>query len=148
MSEMGTGVFVPDVLTAAQFFSERKSSAAEEGIQRLMLAVMEDALRCLGENATALSNRNLSHSSFTFRKQHMAREAAAWFLVPGGEGPFSFENVCEVLGGDPDAVRKRIAEMLETEVPKLARKRAPRSPVLGHGMRVRLPRSRSSQRVA
>src|SRR5271170_3283995 len=105
MSEMGTGVFVPDVLTAAQFFSERKSSAAEEGIQRLMLAVMEDALRCLGENATALGNRNLSHSSFTFRKQHMAREAAAWFLVPGGEGPFSFENVCEVLGGDPDAVR-------------------------------------------
>jgi hypothetical protein len=63
-----------------------------------MLAVLEDAVRCIEEG------RWRSH----FRARRLASEAEAWVRCERREWPFSFVNICEVLGFDVDAMRAHL----------------------------------------
>lgn len=74
-------------------------AAHTSGVTALMRAVLNDALVCYRQ-------RFLSHSR---RAQRLAREAEEWLFCDDDHWPFSFVNVCAVLGIEPAALRRRIA---------------------------------------
>lgn len=65
--------------------------------QRLLIAILEDALTCFEKNYPS----DPSHANRLFR------DAKAW-IMSEQSGVFSFEHICSVLGLDPDAVRSRL----------------------------------------
>lgn len=64
------------------------------GTKALMLAVLEDGIR-----------------TFLGRSRLLASEAEFWIYSHHRQSPFSFSVVCEMLGLDPDAVRKTLKRM-------------------------------------
>lgn len=74
--------------------------------QRLLLAVLEDALNCL----LPPSGRNAE------RDQQAARR---WVFSPSLR-PFGFVATCEQLGIDPGAVRQRLQRRLVRPMPRRA----------------------------
>ena len=87
-----------DALMPAQFYPARRGSAAVEPIMRLMGGILADAVRCF--------QRNFQAKSRSGRQEF--REARFWIFHPNGEGPFSFEDVCDALGIDPRHLRNLI----------------------------------------
>jgi hypothetical protein len=78
----------------AQYAKQTRRAAQPE--LRLVAAVLQDALDCL---------RGTRGREFL--------ETRDWFLADRHDWPFSFANVCEELGLDPKAVRKRLRPILE-----------------------------------
>src|SRR5262245_44844260 len=68
------------------------------GPRALMLAVLEDAVRCIGDGRRRRS----------FRARRLAAEAEAWVRCNRRDWPFSFVNICDVLGFDADSFRQRL----------------------------------------
>lgn len=62
----------------------------------LMLAVLQDAIACLKGEASARRHERAG----------LARRARHWMLDEGREDLFSFRNICETLGLNPDRVRQ------------------------------------------
>jgi len=101
-------LFAPDVVLPEQFFEGARSDSQASGEKALMLAVLEDGIRCFQEHLrNPRSNPRL-----------LSQQAEAWMRAIDYEWPFSFNNVCETLGIDPSALRgallswkaKRLAE--------------------------------------
>jgi hypothetical protein len=65
---------------------------------RLVLAVFEDAIRAAARQPTGRSRRA--------RLDYL--EARAWVEDTDRSWPFAFPNVCDLLGLDADAVRRRV----------------------------------------
>jgi hypothetical protein len=84
-----------DIILPSQHFGPRRQQAPE---QRLMIAVLHDALDCLEKYrlATSRYGRRLFH------------EAKQWFLADEADWPYSFECICGVLDLDANAVRQRL----------------------------------------
>lgn len=78
------------------------------GTKALMLAVLEDGIRSYLGSSVLLAN-----------------EAEFWVHSHRRHSPFSFVVVCEMLGLDPDAVRKTLKRMRSENIP--ARKALPRA---------------------
>ena len=68
------------------------------GERALMLAVLEDGIRCFQEHL---------HSP-RVRPRLLARQAEKWIRSPDWEWPFSFNNICESLSLDPDSLREKL----------------------------------------
>lgn len=77
------------------------------GVRALMLAVLEDAIRCY------------------FRGDARVRaEAELWIEVGPRHGAFSFDVICESFGLDPAATRKALRRMRNADpAPTMLRKR-------------------------
>jgi hypothetical protein len=76
-------------------------SAPLIGVRALMLAVLEDAIRCLlGADAK------------------IAMEAELWIRSRERASPFSFEVVCEALGLESSAVRVALRRMNAANAPR------------------------------
>ena len=75
-------IFVPDVLTPEQYYDSRRDDSRIAPVKRLMMAVLEDALRCFQNNADAKSGQ----------RKRLFAEAEAWLCGEEGDGPFSFET--------------------------------------------------------
>lgn len=94
------GLFQPDVVLASQFFATLPRRAPQKrGEYRLLTAVLADAIDCV------LNQRN----------RKLADEAWGWMVgeeenpaLPGEEPSpgFTFEYACEVLGLNPDYLRR------------------------------------------
>ncbi len=84
-----------DIILPSQHFGPRRKQAPE---QRLMIAVLQDALECVAKHrcATDTHGRRLFH------------DANQWFLANEMDWPYSFECICEVLDLDSNAVRQRL----------------------------------------
>ena len=94
-------LMIPDVLTPAQYYDGARTRYPEtHAMKRLMLAVLEDALRCL---QTYTESRNPSH-----RKAF--GEAETWILDRRAKGPFAFVSICEALEIQPDHLREGIRQ--------------------------------------
>lgn len=81
----------------AQFFTRRKLAGAWTGEQRLMAAVLEDAIDvCCCPGPGHAKGRTLYRQT--------------WNWVNSGDHswPFSFLRVCEALGLSPSAIRSRL----------------------------------------
>ena len=88
-------LLVPDVITPDQYYDSRRDDSALRPVKRLMLALLEDALRCFQNNSDAKGGL----------RKRLFSEAEEWLCKEGGEGPFSFETVCETLGIEPKFLR-------------------------------------------
>jgi len=88
-------ILQPDVALPAQYF--RASRIQAQGEQRLLLAVLEDAIVCFRKNAFARDRRG----------QRLFRETREWMMSQDRQA-FSFEYVCDVLGIEPQAVRRSL----------------------------------------
>jgi len=85
----------PQGLMPSQFFSRIGRAARVEGERRLMVAVLEDAVRCFRKYSVA-SNR---------RGRRLFREVEAWFMEPDTGSALTFDYVCEASGLDADSIR-------------------------------------------
>jgi hypothetical protein len=110
----------PEAVMPVQFYGARRGGEQVEAVKRLMCAILEDALRCFERNLQACT---------TLRRREF-REAENWlFSRSEGEGLFSFENVCDALGVDPNRLRRAIsqrrASVLTCQTPNPLLRRSP-----------------------
>jgi hypothetical protein len=88
-------LFAPDIVLPEQFFEGARRDSQASGEKALMLAVLEDGIRCFQEHLrNPRSNPRL-----------LSEQAEAWIRAIDYDWPFSFNNVCETLGIDPAALR-------------------------------------------
>ena len=87
--------FEPDVLVSYRYFKVFRARSHLSSEQRLMFAVLTDAIECFQKNVSARTCAN--HKLFS--------EAQAWITSPEGSWPFSFECICDTLGLDPNYIR-------------------------------------------
>ena len=90
--------FRADAVMPAQFYPARRVSDSVEPIMRLMAGILIDAVRCFQRNFNARQS---------YKRQEF-REAQFWLFHDRGEGPFSFQNVCNTLDIDPRRLRSSI----------------------------------------
>ena len=100
-SEDGLLSLLPDTILPSQFFASVGTQTFSSE-QRLMLAVLIDAIKVLGESRGSPSPRKLK--SF--------REASSWVFANGLTSPLSFDHVCDALGVDAERLRRRLSALL------------------------------------
>jgi hypothetical protein len=84
------------VVLPEQFFPDRRKF--DEPIKRLMLVVLNDAIRCYQTNAGV-------------QRRHARRllaETKEWLFRLSGDASFSFESICEVLQIDAPRLRRAL----------------------------------------
>jgi hypothetical protein len=91
----------PDVILRSQFF-EMVGTRSLSSEQRLMLAVLADAINVVQECG----------SSTSLRKRNSFNEAWNWIFTKGVTSPLSFDNVCDALGMDTRGLRSRLSELV------------------------------------
>ena len=67
---------------------------------KLMLAVLDDAIACFQKYAFARDRKG----------KVLFQEAEEWVQATNSDWPFSFVNICEMLGFGPDYLRQGLAE--------------------------------------
>ena len=93
------GVSTVDTILPAQFFSLREQRGWT-GEQRLMAAILVDALAIYFRTA----------APGTADAGHVLRQTRRWLLSNDRTSNCSVLRVCEVLGLEPDAVRRHLQE--------------------------------------
>lgn len=101
-------LFQPDTLLAENFFNDRRGKTLVLPEQRLMLAILEDALQCFQDNCSAKNGK----------KKQLFENVQKWFFEPSSGWVFGFESICSVLGFEPDYLRKGLVRWREKEVIK------------------------------
>lgn len=96
-----------------QFFPLPSNAHTGRPEVSLMRAVLEDAVNCFQYRFQATGRRN----------QRLAQEAEAWFFNNGKEGPFTFLNICTVLGLDPQYIRMGLRRWFTDQPKKFQRKK-------------------------
>ncbi|MGC1678776.1 MAG: hypothetical protein WA740_14705 [Candidatus Binataceae bacterium] len=91
----------PDVILRSQFF-ELIGTRSLSSEQRLMLAVLADAINIVQD----------FHHSASARKRAPFGEAWSWIFAQGTRCPLAFENVCDALGIDSEALRWRLRALV------------------------------------
>jgi len=76
-----------------------------EGEERLMLAVLEDAIEYFQEYVLAEDKKS----------KELFQEAEEWILEKDSDWIFSFENICEVLRLDPNYIRQGLLRWKEAK---------------------------------
>ena len=89
---------LPDVLLPSQFF-ESVGAQTFSSEQRLMLAILADAINLLG-----------STDSSNPRKRNSYNEAWSWVFAKRITSSLSFDHVCDALGVDAESLRRRLSE--------------------------------------
>lgn len=107
-------LFQPDVLIPEQYFGALGSKTGMEAEKRLMLAVLDDAVRCFQDYVLEESGA----------KKLLFTDAEEWIFSDGGDWAFSFENICEALGLNPAYVRAGLLRWKEKRAAKPARRKA------------------------
>jgi hypothetical protein len=101
----------PAAVLSEQFFDPPRNG--DKGEAALMRAVLEDALRCFA-------------GQFVARRRHaqrLAGEAEEWFFTDDDRWPFSFVNICAVLGVDPEYVRRGLKQLRRERPVRISLKR-------------------------
>jgi hypothetical protein len=117
-----------------QFYDRGLVSIQDDGLRRLLGAILEDAVRTF---QSAQTTRGLTKS-----KRATIREAEGWIYNTSAESPFSYCNVCEWLGIDPDALRKGLLDWRRRCQTGEIAERLPRRTSVRVETRIRLQRTR------
>jgi hypothetical protein len=91
-------LFASDTLLASQFFGLRKASPSGWPIQRLLLAVLSDAIDCFISEGFYWAHRRS-------RRGRLHKEAERWLFDEAATGPFSFNWICDGLDLDASYLR-------------------------------------------
>lgn len=89
---------LPEVILPSQYFHATQADISP--VQRLLLAVLEDAIECA---------MNLGGSR---RVMRLRREAQHWILHTDVVAPLTFEEVCGALNIEPDYLRAGLTRWL------------------------------------
>ena len=90
---------IPDTILPSQFF-ESVGAQTFSSEQRLMLAVLTDAINLLGST----SSSNLRRRSYN--------EAWSWVFAKRRTSSLSFDHVCDALGINAESLRRRLSELV------------------------------------
>ena len=107
VSAMAENIFTimnGDTSTTQQFLDTFRRSEHFEPEKSLLAAILEDAVQ---------EYRKYSPAHDADGKKRF-REAEEWIMRGGNDWIFSFDNVCELLGLDPEYVRRGLRETLGT----------------------------------
>ena len=91
-------IYSPDPVSRFQYekvYGVQSGSTDDQALRALMLALLEEAIACFQGRFFKPSRTN----------DKLFQEAEEW-INSNDEGAFSFINVCESLGLDPEALRK------------------------------------------
>ncbi len=89
-------LFEPDMLAPEQFYTTLRRTHFIDPERRLMVALLEDAVSCLAKDPGRCSRR----------QRKCFEEAQEWIHTRDTEDwIFSFTNVCETLGFNPEYLR-------------------------------------------
>jgi hypothetical protein len=89
-------ILEPDIFLPSQFYGTGGLSRQLEGEKRLMIAILKDAVECLEKYRGARTSTGRSHYE----------NAIEWVKDTDTEWLFSFTNICDLLGFDPDYMRE------------------------------------------
>lgn len=93
-----TSLFEPDVLLGAQWEAACRRGNSMSSEKRLMLAVLKSALESYQKHIFA---RDAEGSQ-------LFKEAVMWIDSDDEDWFFSFRNICETLGIEPEHLRRRL----------------------------------------
>jgi hypothetical protein len=120
---------LPETVLPLQLFAQVRGLWQPE--KRLMLAVLENALLPL------LRNPARRHGQMVERRP-LTAEVKAWIASEAREWPFSFVNICDVLGLDEGALRTALlgrGTREHRDAPGSSRENGGRPPALALGER-------------
>jgi hypothetical protein len=89
-------ILEPDTLLPTQFYGKSGLSRKLEGEKRLMLAILRDAVECLEKYRKTRSSIGME----------LYQNALEWVEDTSTDWLFSFNNICDLLGFDPDYLRE------------------------------------------
>lgn len=89
-------LFQPDTLLSDQYFENLRRKTFFEPEKRLMLAVLEDAIRYYQDNWFSRNSK----------RKRIFDETEEWIVTPDSDWVFSFVHVCETLGLSPAYLRR------------------------------------------
>ena len=89
-------ILEPDIFLPSQFYGSAGLSRQLEGEKRLMIAVLKDAVECLEKYRGSRNSVG--------RCQYLS--AIEWVEDNDTDWLFSFTNICDLLGFDPEYLRE------------------------------------------
>jgi hypothetical protein len=95
--------------------------------EKLMLAVLDDAIACFQKYAFARDRKG----------KVLFQEAEYWVQDTNSDWPFSFANVCETLGFAPDYLRQGLAQWKAARLESRAKAKIYQLPPRNNGKRKR-----------
>lgn len=109
--EETASLFQPDCLLPVQYFENFCRKVQTEPEKRLMLAVLDNALACFQKHFSSRGGRGL----------RLFRETEEWIFREDSGRPFSFSNICDVVGFDPQYVRRGLLRWRERRIAELSK---------------------------
>jgi hypothetical protein len=103
IDEKIASLFQPDTLIEAQYFDNLRRNTLFEPEKRLIWAILEDAIHSFQDNMWSQDRRG----------KRLFEQAEEWITKTGRDWIFSFENVCETLGFNPEYVRQGLLRWKE-----------------------------------
>jgi hypothetical protein len=104
MAENNFTITTGDTSMVEQYLDTFRRSVHLEPEKSLLAAILEDAVQ---------EYRKYSRAHDANGKKRF-REAEEWIMRGGNDWIFSFDNVCDLLGLDPEYVRRGLCETLAT----------------------------------
>ena len=120
---------IPDAILPSQFF-ESVGAQTFSCEQRLMLAVLADAINVLGSTDSS----NLRRRSYN--------EAWSWVFTKRITSSLSFDHVCDALGINAESLRRRLSELVSEHGGTLLRLRLKQATRMQRPTIIRVRRSR------
>ncbi len=107
MADRFVNLFEPDTLLPDQYFAAfaREGSVVRE--RKLMLAILRDAVECYQKHALSRDPRG----------RLLFADAEDWISSGEREWPFSYENICDVLGLNPQYLRRGLSKWRQQKNP-------------------------------
>jgi hypothetical protein len=120
---------IPDVILPSQFF-ESVGAQTFSSEQRLMLAILADAINLLGSTDSSNLRRRSNN------------EAWSWVFAKRITSSLSFDHVCDALGVDAESLRRRLSELVSDHGGSLLRLRLKEASRMQRPAVIRVRRSR------
>lgn len=106
MQERILSLLMSDVTVPGEYLETLRRTKSLEPEKELLLAILEDAIHCFQKYCFAEDPAGRA----------LFQEAQTWITQTGDDWIFSFENVCELLGLDPQYLRRGLFEWKQKAV--------------------------------
>lgn len=105
VEEIAGNIFQPDTLAVHEYMEGCRRKTHLEPEKILMFAILEDAVHCYRSYAFSSSSSS----------RRLYRDAEKWLWKNDWNWPFSFRNICEVLGLNPFFLRRGLLRWKEAQ---------------------------------